>query len=132
MLFIINNMQVVKEEYRDDALTAKEILSSEGGFYPESMAPLLGGYGLGHHGKLMKLGHPVIVADFICKSEKGRLLGQQTSVFLPVLLDIDEDGNDVWVYTLEGMSPDDAYKLFEVWAKMFVAEVHADLTEEVQ
>ncbi len=118
-------MHLVQDQYVHEALTAKELLSSEGGIHTESMAPMLGG---GFHGELEQLGYEIVPARWQARNLLGKVIAEERCTYLPVLLDITEEDN-VWVYLESNYTPEEAYRIFEVWCTDFVATIHDELVQ---
>lgn len=111
---------MISEQYVETLLTVKEMLSSAGGYYTESMCPLIGGP---KHGSLIPFKHLQGVYH-VQWDEPKSISGKITHVYklFPIVIDDTDEGyNTMYVFKHEppfGPQHTDGtiYKLTEAWA----------------
>jgi len=109
---------MIQEEFRELALQVKEMLSSDSGYVQESVAPMIGG---GFTGDLMPVGYHMFPVRQICKTELGKTLMDQVTMFYQKSIDIDDD-NDMVVYSEASLLPEETVRILEVWMQRFIEE----------
>ena len=107
---------MIKEPYRFGLLTAKEMLSSEGERYPESMAPLIGGRGPGH-GTLQVLGPEKY--RFKRWWKPSTFEGEIIDTYYKQQIVIDDE-NEIYVYRIEPMDIKETEGILTAWAHTFI------------
>ena len=109
---------MIQEEFQKLALQVKEMLSSDSGFVKESVAPMIGG---GFTGDLMPVGYAVFPVRQICKTDLGKTLMDQVTMFYQKVIDIDDE-NDMVVYSEASLLPEETIRILEVWIQRFIEE----------
>ena len=109
---------MIQEEFKELALQVKEMLSSDSGFVKESVAPMIGG---GFTGDLMPVGYAVFPVRQICKTDLGKTLMDQVTMFYQKVIDIDDE-NDMVVYSEASLLSEEAIRILEVWMQRFIEE----------
>jgi hypothetical protein len=109
---------MIQEEFRELALQVKEMLSSDSGYVKESVAPVIGG---GFTGDLMPVGYKVFPVRQVCKSQLGKVLMDQITMFHEKVIDIDSD-NDMIAYVEASLTPFEYTRIIEIWMNQFLEE----------
>ena len=110
---------MIGEAYQEKALLVKEMLSSEGGYYDESMAPLIGG-NRPHRGRVEPLN--MLMQLRRREYDAGTFHGTMEDVYHVFPLVIDEEANYVMIYKEEDLPIEFAYRFFEMWCAAFYEE----------
>lgn len=118
---------MIQEKYREQALLVKEMLSSEGGYFAESMAPLLGGP-RPFHGKLDEINTliPVRRKEY----DAGGIHGIITTVYCLQPIVIDEN-NWLRVFREESLGINECERIFEGWMFSFYDGIHEGLVSDI-
>lgn len=109
---------MIQKEFKELALQVKEMLSSDSGFVKESVAPMIGG---GFTGDLMPVGYAVFPVRQICKTDLGKTLMDQVTMFYQKVIDIDDE-NDMVVYSEASLLSEETIRILEVWMQRFIEE----------
>lgn len=109
---------MIQEEFRELALQVKEMLSSDSGYVQESVAPMIGG---GFTGDLIPVGYKVLPVRQILKTDLGKTVMDQVTMYYQKVVDIDDD-NDMIVYSEASLLPEEAVRILEVWMQGFIEE----------
>jgi hypothetical protein len=117
---------MIQEDYKEIALTVKELLSSSSGRFDVSMAPMIGG---GFTGDLMPVGYSVFPVRQICKSQMGKVLMDEITMFFKKIIDIDED-NDIIIYAETNLLPNETVRILEAWMQRFMLEESNRILEQ--
>lgn len=123
---------MIGEQFQELAHTVKEMLSSEGGYYEESMAPLIGG-NRPHRGRLEPLDRMMILRTK--EYDAGTFHGRMEDVYhvFPLVINNDRsdegevDKNYIYIYKEEGLPIEFAYRIFESWAHEFYEKTIEEL-----
>jgi hypothetical protein len=109
---------MIQEDFKELALQVKEMLSSDSGYVKESVAPVIGG---GFTGELMPVGYKVFPVRQVCKSQLGKVLMDQITMFHEKVIDIDSD-NDMIAYVEASLTPIEYTRIIEIWMNQFLEE----------
>lgn len=106
---------MIQEENRELLLEVKEMLSRDGGYYPESMAPLIGGK-RPYHGSLEPVTTliPLRIVEFETTNFKHKI--EYVYELQHILID---NENTIRIYREYHLSSIEAERLLEVWAAEF-------------
>lgn len=113
---------MIQEQYQEDVLLAKHLLSSEANFFTESHAPLIG-YPMPFHGTLMPIGFGVIPCSKSAHTELGKTLMNDIYIYKEKSVLINSEGETMKVYAREGMPDTDVERVLEVWSRRFYGEL---------
>jgi len=109
---------MINEDHQEQALLVKEMLSSESGYYTESMAPLIG-YPKAFHGTLFPTGLQVIPCKLQSTNGLGKVLMDTLDIYKEVSALINEDGDTMKIYANENLLPEEMYRVLESWCHSF-------------
>jgi hypothetical protein len=109
---------MIRDQHKEVCLLVKEMLSSEGGYYEESMAPLIGGH-KPFRGKIEPLNR-------ICEIRRkeydaGTFHGIMEDVYYihPVVICDEGQGEYIFIYKESELAIELAERFLEIWAHEF-------------
>ena len=104
---------MIPKKHRETALTVKEMLSSEGGWLPESVAPVIGGTAHGEFDPINRI-YPVLKKTI------------KEEIYCLHVIMIDHD-NSLNVWRQEGLGTRETEDIFKVWMYTFLENMEKEL-----